>query len=190
LAQIQLFQTLEDRGDFLKVEQNAPYLCDRLDAWLGNGYYFWEAFIEIAHWWGERVYGSNYIICSFICELDERCFDLVGNSKHLIEFHKIVMLLTEKGLINEKTTVRRIIEFLVTKNLFNYEGIRASGVNSISPKFRDNEAFIYRMPFKPGYPQYLDYKPAIQICILTKKGLDLRECKIIYPQEYTENFAI
>ncbi len=177
MAQIQLFQTLEDRGDFLKVEQNAPYLCDRLDAWLGNGYYFWEAFIEIAHWWGERVYGSNYIICSFICELDERCFDLVGNSKHLIEFHKIVMLLTEKGLINEKTTVRRIIEFLVTKNLFNYEGIRASGVNSISPKFRDNEALFIECHLNPDIPSILIINQQFRFVSLRKKGWILENVK-------------
>lgn len=56
-----LYQTLEDRNNNKAVETNGPGYCDSKKAWLCEGYYFWEAGIETAHWWGKRTY-ANYAV--------------------------------------------------------------------------------------------------------------------------------
>ena len=49
-----LYQTVDDRRNIKYVLENAPFKCTRNDAWLGEGYYFWDTFINFAHWWGEK----------------------------------------------------------------------------------------------------------------------------------------
>ena len=65
-----LYQTLDDNDNADYVEQNAPFPCDRKNSWLGTGYYFWDTFIENAHWWGEVNYKNSYIICKAVCDFD------------------------------------------------------------------------------------------------------------------------
>lgn len=175
-----LFQTLADRDNADFVEANAPFLCQNAKAWLGNGYYFWDTFIENAHWWGEQVHFRKYIICKFRCDFDDNCFDLVGNTEHMLAFGALLNELQQKLKIDlDNTTVRKILE-LFKKNIgFDFEAIRVSGINS-----KSGSNYIYRLKFNPDKPQYLDYKPAIQICIFTKNGLNLRDCEIVYPEEY------
>lgn len=175
-----LFQTLADKDNPDYVEENAPFLCQKVNAWLGDGYYFWDTFIENAHWWGEKVHSGNYIICKFHCDFDDKCFDLVGNTEHLMAFHTIIKEMQRRDKIDvEKTSVRKILEFFNQKIGFEYEAIRVSGINS-----KSGTDYIHRLKFNPDKPQYLDYKPAIQVCIFTKTGLNLRNCKIVYPKEY------
>ncbi len=59
-----VYQTLEDRfTDLDKLEREGPYICSWENSWLGDGYYFWEAFIENAHWWGREIrkYANGYM---------------------------------------------------------------------------------------------------------------------------------
>ena len=46
------------------------------------------------------------------------------------------------------------------------------------------------MIFELSKPQYLDYKPAIQICIYEKTGLNLRDTKIVYPDAYNLDYLV
>jgi len=188
------YQTLEDR-DINNVESCGPFLCNYKNAWLGRGYYFWDSFVEIAHWWGKEVAycRCNYIICESTYILDEnKCFNLVDNPKHLHEFNEVKNILIEQNLFTyNNTTVARIIEYI--KNVlkvFNYEAIRVYGINSVSYKsiYSNRTNFI----FKEGKStiQYLDSSPAIQICFYEKKSLNREGFKIIYPPEYSDDYLV
>ncbi len=178
-----LYQTLEDRGNPEEIRNNAPFLCRRKTAWLGKGYYFWDTFIKNAHWWGRTSYREhNYVICRVSCDFDnKRCLDLVGNTSHMLDFEKVFKILKEHGMVTKETTVARVLEFLKQKTDFSYEAIRVLGINSISDK---NNKDTYRLKFRESHRQYLDYKPPIQICVFQRKGLNLRNATIEYPDEY------
>ena len=174
------YQTLENRNNPDQIEEQGPFLCNRQSAWLGEGYYFWDSFIENAHWWGQEGYKNNYVICESTFELDEdKCFNLVDNPEHLKLFE-----FTKKALIEQQIhnlIVPRVIEFLKQRKNFKYEAIRANGINS------KNES---RTPFVIKGHQYLESFPAIQICFLTKKSLNRRGFKIIYPEEYMQGYVV
>lgn len=186
-----IYQTLQDRDNPDYIENNAPFKCKKKNAWLSIGYYFWDTFIENAHWWGKFSYNNSYVICEFKCNFNShKCFDLVGETEHMLEFENAIKFLKNKKLVNNDTTVSRIISFLRKSIGFEYEAIRAYGVNSISNKKEENKNYIFQIPFvKNGY-QYLDYKPLIQICILKKNGLNLREGRIVYPDKYIDDYVI
>lgn len=187
------YQTLEERDTHL-IEINGPFPCIHKNAWLGRGYYFWDSFIENAHWWGvEGACYRNYVICESSFDLDEtKCFNLVDNPEHLKKFNDTRRLLTEQGLyIKDKTTVARVIEYIKnTLNVFQYEAIRVFGINSISfnSTFSNRTIFIYKEGKKSF--QYLDSTPAIQICFYTKTSLNLNGFKIIYPAEYSDEYLV
>ena len=56
-----IYQTVEDRGNPDYVEQHGPFICTNKNAWLGEGYYFWDTIIELAHWWGNLCYKDSRI---------------------------------------------------------------------------------------------------------------------------------
>lgn len=174
----ELYQTLENRSEIQHIIDNAPFICNWSNTWLGTGYYFWDTFIDNAHWWGEIRYKKNYIITKFICDFSSStCFDLVSNARHLQDFNDVLSLLREKGILDECTTVARVLAFLRDTGSFDYEAVRAYGVNSIS---ETNKKYSSRMKFELGKKQYLDYLPAWQVCIFEKKGLNLRDIQIVY----------
>lgn len=187
-----LYQTLADKGNPDYVEKFGPFPCKWHNTWLGDGYYFWDTFISNAHWWGTTRHKDSYMICNAYCDYNtDKCLDLVGTTEHLEFFGDYIKQMKAKGLLNAKTTVARVIEFIkkvVTS--FVYEAIRVYGVNSISAHFLENETFIYRMPFETGKAQYLDITPPIQICIFSKNGLDLKNFKVIYPDEYNNDYLV
>ena len=186
-----LYQTLQDRGNIKEILDDAPYLCNWENTWLGKGFYFWDTFIDIAHWWGKIRYKKNYIICRFICEYDiSKCFDLVGETDHMIDFSKAIDFLKQKKLVDENTTVSRVISFMRNSGSFNYEAIRVFGINSIDNTKCLNRRFVYRIMFEKDKIQYLDYKPAIQICIFEKTGLNLSKASIEFPAEYIPGYLI
>lgn len=167
-------------------------MCKWDNAWLGKGYYFWDSFMSNAHWWGKMRYNAKYIICQAYCDFGEdKCFDLVGSTEHMSMFSDCVDLMEEKGLITDRTTVTRVLNYMIEKlQIFKHEAIRAYGINSISQYEPEYAEFIYRLKFEIKKPQYLDIRPAIQLCIFSKKGLNLREYKIVFPDEYIEDFAV
>ena len=46
-----IYQTVEDRGNPDYVEQHGPFICTNKNAWLGEGYYFWDT---------NRVFTTDY----------------------------------------------------------------------------------------------------------------------------------
>lgn len=93
-----IYQTVEDRENPDYVEQHGPFICTNKNAWLGEGYYFWDTIIELAHWWGNLCYkDSGYIICQSACDDKlEKVFDLVGRPEHLIEMKRCSEIITKK----------------------------------------------------------------------------------------------
>lgn len=186
-----IYQTLEDRNTDLDVlENNGPYLCNWENSWLGGGYYFWDTFIENAHWWGKEIrsYPNGYIICQAICDFNtDKCFDLVGDMEHLADLKKAYDLMVHKGIANKRTTVKRIISFLKDDlKIFNYEAIRVHGIKSRSY----NSRFNFTLNFEKNRVSYLDVTPTVQICFFNKKSLGLRDYKIVFPDEYIDGFVV
>lgn len=187
-----VYQTLEDRGNPDFIETNGPFLCSRNNAWLGNGYYFWDSFIENAHWWGREGarFTNGYFICEAFYDFDERiCFNLIDNPEHLQLFNDAKKIMQERGLyVANQTTVARMIEYLQnTLKVFKYEAIRVYGVNSKS----FNSPYSSRTIFdKKHNEKYLDSLPAIQICFYSKTSLNLRNFRIIFPDEYNDDYVV
>ena len=187
-----VYQTLEDRGNRDYVEHNGPFICNRKTAWLGEGYYFWDSFIANAHWWGLEgaKYSNGYFICESLYDFDELfCFNLVDNPEHLKLFNETKELMQLKGLYQSGvTTVARIIKFIKdTINVFKYEAIRVYGINSKS----FNSPFSNRSIFdSKNNTKYLDSSPAIQICFYSKTSLNLRDFRIVFPQEYNDDYLV
>lgn len=180
---VSIYQTLSDRGNPEKIMQDGPFPCERLDAWVGNGYYFWESFIDNAHWWGDKGYKSKYVICKAECDLDpEKILDLVGNTDDIMLFREWTNALQKEGLVTDETTVARILHYIKEfASSFNYEAIRVYGIDSVSPK---RTRLTFRRLFNPSSVSYLDLSPAIQLCIFEKTGLNLRNFKIVHPSKY------
>ena len=105
----QLYQTLEDRSNPDEIESYGPFKCRTATSWLGDGYYFWDSILELAHFWGKNSTYSNYIICSAEAELnDGNCYDLVGNINHLKDLRAITELMEKEGI--ENLTIRKVAE--------------------------------------------------------------------------------
>lgn len=181
-----IYQTVEDKDDADKISNEGPFCCNRSDAWLGKGYYFWESFIENAKWWGYCAYcGKEYVICeaSYVNN-DKQCFNLVDNPIHLQFFRDAITMMRTQGLYKPKvTTVSRVIQFLKDIDLFPYNATRAKpeACRSFDSEFSFTTFFL-----KDKGP-YLDTLPPIQICFYRKSApLDLSNYKIVYPLKYIE----
>ncbi len=138
-----LYQTLKDRGNIDEIETNGPFQCKSSKAWLGIGYYFWETFIEFAHWWGEVACENSYVISKADAVIDTTCYDLYGNTNHLLEFHKISKELESKIINTATITVPNVIEFLKRKKVFNYKALRARAERATKASFSDHYRVKY-----------------------------------------------
>lgn len=187
------FQTLEYKN-IHNIESDGPFLCQRKTAWLGIGYYFWDSFIENAHWWGKEgaCHKNGYIICESTFELNEnKCFNLVDNPIHLEQFNQTKIFLKQNNLYEEgKTTVARVVSYLKQIGVFKFEAIRAFGINSIgiNSSYSNRTIFINKEGKKSI--QYLDSTPAIQINFFTKNSLNRKGFKIIFPFENTNEYLV
>ena len=179
-----LYQTVEDRNNPDEVEANAPFYCNEKNAWLGMGYYFWDTFIQNAHWWGSWKYKNGYVIVEFTCKpkFTKSCFDLHGNMEQVQYFNEIIDYLKQQNLCSDKTTVAVVIEFLkkTTDFLSRFNSIRAYGHNS-----KSNMDII---PFVCGGRHFLDLTPAVQVCVFEKNSEILSEGKIVHPTNYVAGY--
>lgn len=173
---INIFQTVEDRLNANEIEETGPFKCTRSNAWLGDGYYFWDSYVEHAHSWGMALYSVDYVICKATCSLDDRCFDL-DRADHLSSFKEVMLGLETRGKVNIR--VPQVIEFMKKMPSFKFEAIRVRGNDSFQKKSK--------MKFSNSQAGYLDLMPQIQICLLKKTSISFSNYKIIYPQEYVED---
>lgn len=178
-----VYQTLEDRNNPNDVEQNGPFICAEKNAWLGAGYYFWDTFVENAHWWGKEVHASKgYVICkaSYVFDV-AKCWDLTSIDG-IVEFKKAVSIMSQNGLKTEY--VVRIIEHLKTSGLFVWEAVRASPIGSRA----SHSGYNNRVLFREGRNAHLELCPPVQICFYSKTALNLSRLKIIYPDAYVDGY--
>lgn len=156
-----------------------PYFCTDLTAWLGPGYYFWDSFIENAHWWAKVRRYNGYFICEASYIHDHNyVFDLVGNSNHILKFKEIIEKMKQIGMVNKETTVPRILAIMRDFPGWEWSAIRANGIQSREKKSEYN----YDIMFQEGLPAFLELSPTIQICFLNLENpkLNFSNYKEIY----------
>jgi len=171
---VDIYQALEDRGNDDAVVNHGAFLCSAIDdkgirkkgirePWLGEGYYFWEASIEDARWWGQTVYHKHfkgYIICH--ARYDRHTpylFDLVGDVKNSRDFFECARLVAEKRKI-KRVSFPLVIEYLRKHGVFNYKAIRVWPM----PKNTFDKSNVYFSGNKIVLPQM----NKIQVCFFDK----------------------
>jgi hypothetical protein len=186
LARKILYQTLQDLNNPEEVLAHGPYICIDDDAWLGHGFYFWDTFTKLGHFWGKAIIKGPYMICRGECDFNSQiCFDLHGEPEHIELFNAIYDVMEDEGLIDEQTTVSDIFYHLHEKlGIFQWKAVRISGVNTIAARTFDGE-YTYRLQFVPGQKQYFDRMPPVQICIYDLEALKFKNFEIYYPDKYT-----
>ncbi len=182
-----IYQTVEDRSNADFLESYGPIKCVRKDAWLGEGYYFWEEFVENAHLWGRIIHKNKYIVCIGNCN-DEHIYDLtvsnIDNLKEFKQYYDIVRNIDPK----KEYTVSQILEHMRSHvKTFDYFAVRADGVDSFTfnPLLKEN-----RVKFHQAKKAYLNLTPQIQICIYNKEKVKLSNFKVIYPEIYCSEGAV
>lgn len=179
-----LYQTLEDCDNVDYVEANGPFPGNVRDTWLGKGYYFWDTFINSAHFWGRISYlcaGKEYII---------------AQSNVLLPAEKVLNLLEPTDLVKfaawrdeyrrtfpkSKITIERVLTHAenIMGSKFPYIAVRAEFRDCIN--IRD-----YQDRISPNGKAYLDLKPPIQVCIKDKNIIGKDNFKVIYPESYIDN---
>lgn len=175
-----LYQTLENRENADEVENRGPFLCERSDAWLTEGYYFWETFIKNAHEWGKNIYNGNYFICCSKIDYNKvKLYDL-NETQTLTEFGEMAEQIAKKR--GKEITVRGVLEFLIKNTTFKYDVIRVTGESFYNTK---KLPFIYKK-----YPNRLSLYPAVQVCIRKKNILGKNNFHIVYPVSYMQDYVI
>ncbi len=185
------YHTVEDRGNPDYIEMEAPFLCERDDAWLGHGYYFWDTNITWAHEWGNgnmnRVRNpwlDGYVICKAAIEnAPEIMFDLVGNVEHQLEFEAMIELLeADESYHRERPVVAEILQFMNDQGFFTYKSVRAA---DYPPKK------IVEVDFRPSKggqapqrPPFMIIGQRFQVCLFEKSAVTLRDFSIIFPSNY------
>ncbi len=170
-----VYQTLKFKGNDEEVQRHGPYKCSDSKAWLHQGYYFWEQFIEPAHYWGKTWNKGRYIIARGQCLItDSELFDLVGNTDHIKQIREVFEYLADQGLVNENTTVSHVIDFLIKTNTFDFIAARAITTESFA-------GYKYlKLNYEAGKKTSLIMNPAIQICIYDLEKAYFEGFEIVY----------
>ncbi len=188
---MRIFQTLEDRENPDKIEEFGPFPCTNDLAWMGEGYYFWEADVNLAHWWGETAHKGNYIICESQYTLDiKKCWDIYNSFEARQDFENIANEIKKRNINKGKPVkARDVIEYLQKSNILEYESIRFSAQGSIGSTSRYHSSIIVRSR-KYG-SAFLDLNPAIQLCFFNYNGSNRKGYFIIFPEHYSvdQDFA-
>lgn len=185
-----LYQTVENLNNPDYIDGNAPFKCINENAWLGVGYYFWDTFLENAHWWGKTNYNINgYVIVRFECnDKSDRLFDLHGDMEHVKYFKEFIEEFQKNKILGSNPTVPMIIECLKKNTSFEkkFDAIRVYGHYSKSMDVTMKMLFSK----KTNSRQYFELTPAVQLCLFRKTSLNLRERKIVYPSNYISDIVI
>ena len=166
-----IFQTVADKDNPDYVEANGPFLCVN-KPWLGKGYYFWDNLMERAHWWGEKHYYGNYMICQASANIDDdKYLDLAGKEQ-LKYFWQCCSALRE-NYNQEHITVSFVIAKLIKIGDFPFQAVRV-----LSEHCGGDEI----MHFVDYSKSYLNFSPPMQICIFEKSRIE--DYHIVYPVKY------
>ncbi|MFI3262096.1 MAG: hypothetical protein R3Y26_04205 [Rikenellaceae bacterium] len=168
--------------------RNTPWWCKDEKAWLGCGYYFWEHYIDNAHWWGHLWYtrkGLDYkIYKSSYTKNEFTCFDLIDNYKHKDTLKDVIELTKKRNLYDAKTTtIGRIIAFMIEIGIFDFKATRMQHPSrSLNNKFSDSINIDNKQRF--------DLTPQIQVCFYDMSLITDGGYSLIYPEQYPEGYNI
>ncbi len=166
-----LYHTIRKERIVAASLRMAPFRCVN-NPWLGEGYYFWDSFIELAKWWGEVHYHGNYVVTETTAKFgDDAVFDLVGNTDHMRFFAQYADIVAADRQC--EVTVAQIIEHMKRHTSFakEFKAIRVDGRLSIST-VPENLPYIKRVRFSLEHQQYLDLLPPIQYCVFDKADIN------------------
>lgn len=168
------------------IKQNAPFKSIKKHKnqgggqksyvpFLGEGYYYWDTDLEIAHSWGVNQYQNQYAIVESQLELpgEKEFCDLVGNRKHMIQILELANKFRPNELKSGKLTLGVFIQVLKKlnrtdyKGIFPYKAIRAVDLSHNPPKES-------RIKFAEHASQsYMSLSPKLVICLIEKNGIVL-----------------
>lgn len=183
-----IFQTLEDRGNKTEIESHGPYFCSLQDdngnlkkgvkePWLGEGFYFWDSFIEDAKWWGDVIYvknGLGYVIGQTTYDQHSPyLYDTVADLDKMKELEDCaVKIKTERQI--SYVSFPLLLKYLKEKGVFPYRAIRVYPVHSdkVSPA---------PIAYFPGEKFVFSRVRRVQICFFDN-SLFLSPFKIVFEQ--------
>lgn len=172
------YHTLEDQDNVDKIENNGPIKCQTKAAWLGHGYYFWDANPDWAHKFGRSRYLDAYMIFEAEIAINNETYDLYGNVGQKREFYEVYKELKQNGHFEEgeEITVPKVIEYLKRHVGFPYNSVRAA----------DNPEHRNVISFGGQRGEYMFLNERVQICLITKKNLSSQSFRVIYPEHYLQ----
>ena len=178
------YQTLEFRDNNDEIELNGPFPCHAPNAWLGEGYYFWDRRIEWAHEWGKncmkrkKTAWKGYVIGEALLNNDETVmFDLYGNPEHQEEFRSIKELLEGAPAYHmSRPTVKEVLDFMIRKNILEYKAVRAADNN---PNTTEDIYFDHKEKNAP----YMRIGQRVQICLYEKSSITLQNFSVIHTHQ-------
>lgn len=108
-----MYHTQEKRARFLI----APVVCCRDDAWLGDGYYFWDNEIDAIHW-GNNSKNRRGSFDIYKAGIDtENVIDTVFNEEHYVfwlkQIEKAAKFITKKT--GKKPSIKEINQYFNDK---------------------------------------------------------------------------
>ncbi|MDR2449097.1 MAG: hypothetical protein LBD52_03980 [Prevotellaceae bacterium] len=108
-----MYHTQEKRSRLL----NAPVMCNKCDAWLGDGYYFWNDEIDALHWGGNSKRKTGYFEIYSATISCENILDTVFNEEHykfwIKQIEKAAKYIIKKT--NIKPTISEINQYFKEK---------------------------------------------------------------------------
>jgi hypothetical protein len=108
-----MYHTQEKRGRRL----NAPVMCNKYDAWLGNGYYFWNDEVDAVHWGYNSKKRTGYFEIYSATINCANVLDTVFNEDHykfwVKQIEKAATHIVKKTKI--KPTIREINQYFKEK---------------------------------------------------------------------------
>lgn len=178
---VDAFQTLEDKDNIDHVETSGPFKCTRPNAWLGDGYYFWDSNLEWAVEWGINGFekkGKEFIIGKCIVDITNNCFDLFGSVFNQLELKEAmrVFIDSEKIKDNERLILPNIIQYMRNKGIFKYKSIRAADIT--------NKVIAFHFSKNEFRKEFMEINQRVQICVIDKKDVVLPPFKVVYPEKY------
>lgn len=178
-----LYHTVGDRGNPKYIESNGPFECTRKDAWLGAGYYFWEDYINNAHWWGKGSYHGKYVICHAVSDYDKNdCIDFTDKT-NLEDLKTILKTLHNRGIVDETITFPEILEILRNKGVYKQDIVKIK--TEFTKKFNPDNA----VKFNCDKHQFLDLEPPVQIRFKSKQSIKITKFTIVFPPKYIDGYV-
>jgi hypothetical protein len=175
--------TCLNKGGQKYVYDNAPFLAeyddeDKNKPYLGQGYYFWDNNLAMAHEWGKVHCHNEY--CILVVELvlnDRELFDLVGNREHCMKLTSLRKKFSDKNHNRDNWELAKFIEFLKDREtetdyagIFSYKAVRAVDLSG------KRNLWTY---FVKGKKSFTNLDPKFIICIIDLKRIPLRNKKLL-----------